>query len=155
MGLAQMIRDIFAATKSTQAYVQNEMFLFPAVTNLTVTLTAGGGNNTFGAWAPIVDSAATTFASIFAARAGFLDQCSASNFSVDSVPYIFEIGYGATPIVVARAWFISATAATGPLPYFIDLRSAQIPAGSTVVYRMMCATGAATILISFRYYFVV
>jgi hypothetical protein len=155
MGLAQLIKSIYTATKSTQAYVQNEMFLFPDVTNLTVTFTAGGANNTFGVWAPVADSAATTLASVFATRAGFLDQGATSNYSVDSATYSFEIGYGATPVVVARAWFISATAATGPLPYFIDLRSAQIPAGSTVVYRMMCSTGAATIVISFRYYFVV
>jgi len=155
MGLGTQVRNILTRAMEIQAFVQNETFLFPEATNITCTLAAGGGNNTWGAWVQIQDSNALLFSTRFAARAGFLSECALSNFSVDLSRYMFEIGWGAVPTVVARGMCISATAATGPLPYFVDLRSGQIPAGELIYYRMMCETGGATCLVGFRYYYVV
>jgi hypothetical protein len=152
MGLLDLAKDINISSKATQAYIANEMFIFPEATNLTCQFAANVLANNWSAWTTIVDSAATTLASRFT-RDAFLDQCSTDTYSADNNYYMLEIGYGATPTIAARSRFISATAATGPLPYFIDLRSAKIPAGSAMVYRLMCATGAATLRISFRYYF--
>jgi hypothetical protein len=154
MGLGPQLKEIFIRTKNIEGYIQNEMFLFPEATNITCTFIAGGAN-AWGAWAQIQDSNALLFSTRFATRSGFLAECALSNFSADLNRYMFEIGWGAVPTIVARGMCISATAATGPLPYFVDLRSAQIPRGELIYYRMMCETGGANCQVGFRYYFMV
>ena len=158
MGLASDIKQIFRLTKSTQAWVQNEMFVFPEGTNETCTLTAGAVNNTFGNWAVIANNLGVTLDSKFIAGpttvgSVFLDQCDVHSFSVDANVYILEIGYGAPQTVVCRARWLSTAAAIRPMAYQILLHSRHIPVGEALYYRMKCQTGLATCRTGFRYYF--
>jgi len=148
-----LLHEILNLTRRTQAYVANKMSIWPASTLLVCQFVSGALADAWGVWAQVTDTGANLLSTDFVTRAGFLDQACASNYTIDTNIYEFEIGWGAVPTVVARARFESATAATGPLPYFIDLRSEQIPAGQLIYYRMRDATGAGQINICFRYYF--
>jgi hypothetical protein len=127
---------------------ENEVFLFPNVSNVTVTFTAGGVANAFGAWVEIVDSLAVTFSSVFAAQAGHLSGMMVYQFSVANEIWIIEISYGAAHTIIARQNVRS------DWTYLLDLLSREVPAGETVYYRAMSETALATVLVNFRYFYV-
>jgi hypothetical protein len=128
-------------------YNENEVFLYPDMASATATLTAGGGADTFGDWAEIVDSGAVTLSSKFSADAGYISTIITRDYSAADKIYIIEIGYGALKTVVGRVKIRS------DWTYVRDLSSTRIPTGSTVYYRMRCETGGATLNADFRYYF--
>ena len=126
---------------------ENEVYLYPDAATKTVTLTAGDGVDTWGAWAEITDSGATTLSSKFAADSGYLREIMTHDYSeVDNI-YMIEIAYGAGKTIVGRSKIRS------DWTYVCELRSVVIPAGQTIYYRMQCETGNATLEADFRYYF--
>lgn len=129
----------------------HESFLFPEDSNETVTFTAGGTPNVFGAWAEIVDNNGVTFSSKFASNISHLSSLDIEDASVSDKIYVCEISYGDSKTVVSHhRWVIGTGKLTERKARF---RPLQIPAGETVYYRMMCETGGATSLVHFKYHF--
>ena len=124
---------------------------FPEDSDETVTFTAGGVANTFGAWAEIVDNHSATFSSKFAADAGHVSSILVEDASVTDKVYVFEISYGAAKTIIIRGRVLSA----GVLLDTVQQgrrRSLTIPAGETVYYRMKCETAGATARVALRYH---
>lgn len=129
----------------------HESFLFPEDSNETVTFTAGGTPNTFGAWTEIVDNNAVTFSSKLASNDGHLSTLDIEDASVSGKVYVCEISYGDSKTVVSRhRWVIGTGKQTERKGRF---RPLKIPAGETVYYRCKCETGGATSVLHFKYHF--
>ncbi len=124
-----------------------EIFVFPEVTNVTCTLTAGLVANTFGAWAEIVDSGAVTLSSKFATKPGYLGDVTLYTFSAADKMWLIELSYGAAKSILGRVMVRS------DWTYVMPIKSRKIPAGETVYYRLMCETGGATCKAAFRYFY--
>jgi len=125
---------------------ENVSYLYPEEVDATCTLTAGDGVDTFSAWAEIVDSEAHTLSSKFIADDGYLIEIMTHDYSAANEIYIIEIAYGDDKIVVGRARVRS------DWTYVRTLRSARIPEGEAVYYRMKAETALATLQADFRYY---
>ncbi|MBV6341221.1 hypothetical protein [Candidatus Magnetobacterium casense] len=127
---------------------ENEIFLYPGNVSSTVTLTAGVGVNTFGAWAEITGSDAITLSSCFTANSGYIREIMTHNYSAADKMYIIELSYGAAKTIIGRVKVRS------DWTYVMPLSSAPItPAGETVYYRMKSETSEATLQADFRYYY--
>jgi len=127
--------------------------IFPDDTNKTVTLTAGGVINTFGAWAPIVDNLAVELSTVFAAQPGYVVSAIVEDCSVTDKLYRAELAYGAARTVIGRSRFMKVLNKLN-VGHQMRIRSIQIPAGETVYYRLKCETALATAEAQFRYYLV-
>jgi len=126
--------------------------IYPADTNLTVTLTAHANANTWSAWAELTDSGATTFSSLLAAQ-----KCHITAFYVEELSdidtiYMMEIAYGAAKVQIAAGRFAGATKFQVP-PGNFRFWAPDIPAGETVYYRLKSASAVAdTAQIHLRYH---
>jgi len=125
---------------------------FPEDSNETVTFTAPGGNDTFGAWAEIVDNNAVTLSSKFATNSGHISTIQVEDASVKDKVFVLEISYGASNVIVMRGRFVAATVQLDTVQQG-RRRSLKIPAGETVYYRIKCETGGATARVALRYHF--
>ncbi len=134
-------------------YTHHVSDIFPDDTNKTVTLTAGGAINTFGAWAPVVDNLAVEFSTVFAAALGHMSAISIEDASIKDERYLLEISYGAARVVIARSRFMKVNIKVD-VNHKVFVRSEHIHAGETVYYRMKCETALATAEVHFRYYLV-
>jgi len=129
-------------------HTENEGFLFPAVTNVVVTLTAPATPNTWGAWAEIAGNDTVTFSSKFAASGGYVTQITGYEYSVADKLIIIELAYDDDGTdVVGRVMMRS------DFTWVLELNSAPIPAGSTIYYRMMSNQANETIKANFKYYY--
>ena len=128
----------------------HDSILFPEDTNETVTFTAGGAINTFGAWVEIVDNNAVTFSSKLTTHDGHISASSIESTDTNNKIYLFEVAYGAAKTVVVRHRFKSGVG----VETFQSWRqkTLKIPTGETVYYRMKCETALATCTIDFRYH---
>lgn len=124
-----------------------EVFLFPATTNVTITLTAGN-TNVFSAWAEVVDSTTVTLTSKFASKAGYInDMYIYDHSAVDKLDCI-ELSYGAAKTTLGRMMWHTSYKDT------VQIKSRRVPAGETIYYRMMCSgANGATAKIGFRYFY--
>lgn len=143
---------------STQAILHHlyiEMFheshLFPEDSDESVTFTAGGANNTFGAWAEIVDNNAVTLSSKFSTEDGHISSIKLISADTNDKVYIIELSHGANKNTITPYEFVSGTVLLPPIQQ-LRIRSQPIPAGEVIYYRMKCETGAATCRVSFRYH---
>lgn len=124
---------------------------FPEDSNETVTFTAGGVANTFGAWAEIVDNNAVTFSSKMANCHGHISGVLVEDASVNDKVYIFEIAYGTAKMVVVKGRALSATVLLSTVQQG-RRRSLKLLQGETVYYRMKCETAGATGRVALRYH---
>jgi hypothetical protein len=111
----------------------------------------------FSTWAEIVDSNGIKLSAASTAKPMFLDEIAVANYSAVAHYYIIEVAWGVAKTVVARDKVIAASWAAYPMPFFLSLRSAQIPAAELIYYRMMCEEVSplpATLEANFRYYFI-
>jgi len=132
---------------------QHESDIFPEDTDESVTFTAGGVANTFGAWAEIaVDVIGTTFSSKVATKQGHISGILIEDMSLKDKHYLLEIAYGDDKTNVLRHRFIAWDVKKLDAVNFMKIRAAAIPAGETVYYRMKCETALATCEISLRYH---
>jgi len=126
--------------------------IFPAVTNLTCTLTAHANANEWSAYTEIVDSAATTLSASFAACEGHITGMITESANEDATVYMVELSYGASHDVISEWRLVSGTnkvSSTGQS----SARGDHIPLGETVYARVMCATaGAKTLSVHFRHF---
>lgn len=126
--------------------------VFPAATNLTVTLTAHASADTWSTWAEIVDSGATTFSSIFAATPGHVTDLVIEETNQASTRYMVELAYGAGKNPVGAWRFISETNQVS-VAQITHSNGDLIPAGETLYYRCMCETASSkTALAYFKYF---
>lgn len=125
--------------------------LFPEDTNETVTFTAGGTNNIFGAWVEIVDNNAVTLSSKVASKDGHISGLSIESANTNGKIYLLEIAYGVAKTVVIRHRFETGAGAVKFESW--RQKTLKILAGETVYYRMKCETASATATISLRYHF--
>ena len=128
--------------------------IFPDATNLTCTLTAGGVANTYGNWAEIQDSGATTFSSKFAAIEGHISAIIVEECSRNDKVYMFELGLSHDGTNFTELSCFRFLSGTGNVPgvFQIRYRMPVIPAGVSLYYRMMCETAGATAEVHFRYH---
>jgi len=124
---------------------------FPEDSNETITLAAGGTNNTFGAWAEIVDNNAVTFSSKLVACSAHISNVIIENASVKDKIYILEISYGTAKTIVLRDRVLSATTLLSTVQQG-RRKSLGILGGETVYYRLKCETAGATLRVSLRYH---
>lgn len=145
--------DISTQVILHQLYIEmfHESHLFPEDSNETITFTAGGVNNTFSAWAEIVDNNAVTLSSKFATEDGHISSITLIDANTNDKVYIIELSYGASKIIITPYEFVSGTVLLPPIQQ-LRIRSQAIPTGETVYYRMKCETGGATCRVSFRYH---
>ena len=123
-----------------------EVYLFPAVTDITCTLTAGTPDD-WSAWTEIADSTAVTLSSKFAANAGYLSSLSIYTTSTSGKIFIVEVAYGDAKTIIARTNFHSAERAA-------PIKSRYIPAGETIYARVMCSgISGSTAKVGFRYFY--
>lgn len=126
--------------------------IFPVDTDETVIFTAGGTNHIWLAWTEIVDNNAVTFSSKLAACDGHISAVLVEDVDTIGKSYLYEIAYGASHTVIARARFAASDANKGNPIQEARIRADHIPAGETVYYRMKCETASATAQVSIRYH---
>jgi len=134
-------------------YTHHVSDIFPDDTNKTVTVTAGGVADTFGAWAPVVDNIPVEFSTVFAADPGHIASILVEDCSLTDVRYELEVSYGAARVIVARSRFMKVLNKLN-VAHQVRIRSFHVPAGETVYYRLKCETALATAEAHFRYYLV-
>ena len=124
-----------------------EVFLFPSVTNETITLTAGN-TNVWSNWVEVVDSTAVTLSSKFATANGYINDLYIYDHSAVDKLYCIGLAYGEAKTTLGRLmWHTSFKDA-------VQIKSRRVPAGSTIYYRMMCSgANGATAKVGFRYFF--
>jgi len=126
--------------------------IFPSNTNLTCTLTAAAGANTWSSWVELEDSGSNTMTTLFATYDGHISSMLVETISEKNTIYMAEVSYGSANTVVVRARFAGETKFQAPnvqnrfwAPVFA--------AGETVYYRMKTATAVAdTCTVHFRYH---
>ena len=126
--------------------------LFPVSSVNFVTFTAGNVNNTFGAWAEIVDDAANKLSAAFTTSQGHITGMLLEDLSVKDKRFLFEIAYGDDKTIVLRHRFLAGEVKKLNAVLFMRIRSVIIPEAQLLYYRMMCETADATCEISFRYH---
>lgn len=132
---------------------EHDSSIYPGDTGQVVTFTAGGEVNTFGSWAEIdVDGDGDTFSSKVASVGQHISGILIEDLDTSDKRYLMEIAYGDAKTLVLRHRFISGEVKKLEAVSFMRIRSAQIPAGETVYYRMKCETAGATCEISLRYH---
>jgi len=142
--LADLIQDIWD-------YCVHVSKIFPEDTDETVTITAGGTNNTFGDWAELADNNSVTLSSKFTAKSGYIVSILLEEADTKDVRYLLEIAYCATKTVVARSRFMKVNTKLN-VSHQMRIRSLKIPKGEIVYYRLKCETASATAEIQVRYY---
>jgi len=130
----------------------HDSHIFPEDTDETVIFTAGNVNHTWLAWTEIVDNNAVTLSSKVAATGMHISAILIEDVDTTGNTYMYEIGYGASHTVVARARFAASSANKGNPIQEARIRADHIPTGETVYYRMKCETASATAQISVRYH---
>ena len=140
----QKIHDIHEEASHVSA-------LFPEDTDETVTLTAGGGNNAFGAWAELVDNNAVKLSSKYDSRDMHISEISITSTDTNDKRWILEVSYGAAKVVHARLAFGSgnkfiATEQTG------HFKAPELPTDELIYWRMKCETAGAICTIVIRYH---
>jgi hypothetical protein len=127
---------------------ENISYLYPTSTVYDCTFTAGGTIDTFGDWAEIVDNTPVTPITLTSkfTTAGYLSEMTFREYSTPDKICIIEIAYGASKIQVA------AVKVRADFTWVLALRSARIPTGQTIYYRMKSEEASETAKVDFRYY---
>ena len=142
--LADLIEHIWV----TQTHVSA---IFPEDTDETVTVTAGDVNNTFGAWAELVDSGAVSLSSKFAANPGHIVAIHIEECSLKDIRYLLELAYGDDKTVIVRSRFMKVNVKVD-VGHQTRVRSLEVPAAEKIYYRLKCETADATAEIHLRYF---
>jgi len=133
-------------------------YLYPDLSSnidLTCTFTSGA-IDTFGTWAEITDSGATTMTSIVAANAIYISALRIRTMSETDVLYVIEIGYGAAveSVTVIDAHEFGSGNKKIDSDEQVRFRPPAIPKGQKVYYRMKTEdTLNATTTVEFRYHY--
>lgn len=139
------------AADKVDLYNSAEVYLFPATSDITCTLTAGA-TNVWSAWTEVTDSGATTLTSKFASDPGFISDIHAFLPSAASAGYNLELAYGDDKDTLGRIAFW--VPASGDIGYILPIKSRRVPAGETVYYRLQSTgAGGSTVQVRIRYFY--
>ena len=127
--------------------------IFPEDTDETVTVTAGGTNNVFGAWVELVDNNPVTLSSKFAAGDGHISAILVEETSRTDERYLLELSYGASKTIIGRSRFMKTTVFMD-VSHQTRITTAHIPVGETIYYRLKCETANGTAQLQLRYYLI-
>jgi len=136
---------------------QHRSMIFPDLSSniaLTCTFTSGVAD-TFGTWAEVTDSGATTFSSLLSAIDGHVSALRIRSLSADDKLYAIELGYGpdASTVTIFDAHEFGSGTKKIDSDQTVRFRSPKIPAGQRVYYRMKTEdTINATATIGLRYH---
>lgn len=132
--------------------VSHTSYVYPANTNLTVTLTALNTANSYSNWAEITDSGATTFSSLFAAASGHISSLIIETVSENTTIYMLQMAYGDSKTLILESRFAGSGKFQAPNVQN-RMWTLTFPAGETIYYRMKSATAVAdTCTIHLRYH---
>lgn len=149
------INSIYTDTDFLQVESEHLTYIFPSITNRTVTFTASATANTYSYWHEITDNNASTLTMRAASNILHLSAIQLENALTKDKKHMLEIGYGvgpATVIIVSRHRFISATNLLNTIEQ-PQIRSVSFPAGQKIFYRMMAEAGTASCDAMFRYHY--
>lgn len=140
------------AFEEIQDEQEHETYIYPEDSSRTCTLTTPAGDpNTFGEWAEITDSGATTLSSKVTSDT-HLTAIQIEDLTEDKVYYL-EIGYGDSKTNIFRHRFLKGKEKKTTLIAFVRIRARIIPAGEKVYYKMMCSQAEQPCEVSFRYHY--
>lgn len=146
------VKQLIGAQNSLGELFTHSTLIFPALTNLTCTLTAHSNANEWSAWGEVVDSGANPLSSVFAAKDGHVTGMITEEANQNDTEYMVQLAYGASKTPISSWRLISGTgkvSSTGQSA----ARGVHIPTGETVYARVMCATaGSKTLLVHFRHF---
>jgi len=131
-------------------YTHHVSGIFPEDSDELVTLTAGGTDNVFGAWAEITDGA-VTLSSKFAAKPGHIVAIIIEDVNQVDERYVLEISHGPSYVVIGRTRFMKSGVLVN-VEHSRRIRSHHITPGHLVYYRLKCETLGKTAIVQFRYY---
>ncbi len=151
IGEMPLLRSAMAMIEDMHVEFEHETHLFPEDTDETVTFTAGGTNNIFGAWVEIVDNNAVKLSSKFAAEDMHISDITITSAAAINKRWLLEMSWGAAKTPVARMAFGSGTANVPP-EQSQHIVSEKIPLGELIYYRMKCAQASAQATVSLQYY---
>ncbi len=151
IGVMRLLRNLLAQSDDLHAQAEHEEHLFPEDTDETVTITAGGTNNTFGAWAEIVDNNAVKLSSKYASEDMHLDHITITSADAINKRWILEMSWGAAKTPVARMAFGTGTKAVG-IEQAAHFAGEKIPLDELIYYRLKCEQADAAATIGIQYY---
>jgi len=135
------------AAAKVELFNSVEVFLFPEVTNVTITLTAGN-TNAWSDWAQAIASTTENLSNKFITSAGYINDMYIYDHSAVDKVYCIELSYGASKTTLGRIMWHTSYKDT------VQIKTRRVPAGETVYYRMMCSgANEATAKIGFRYFY--
>jgi len=146
-----MIKQITTNTEACTQLATHNTTIFPDSTELDCTLVAHATPNTWLAWTEIVDGAATTLSSKFAACDGHVTGMIAQIANTDNKIYQVKLSYGSAHTEISSWRIISKSSFVSPTGQSAA-RGVHIPAGETIYYSMKCETGGATLTVHLRYF---
>ncbi len=155
---AAVVNAVLAASTSEAVldtlllHNENVVYLYPENTTYDAVLTSGNGVDTWTAnWTEITDTHSTLRESIMANAGGhsycFLTEMTFREYHSPDIMSIIEIAYGDAHTVVGRV------KARSDFTYVFVLRSARIPVGQVIYYRMKSELALEHCTVDFRYYY--
>lgn len=135
-------------------YTNHTAAIFPEATNLDCVLTAHANANTWSTWTEIVDTTGTpvTLSSKFASNVGHITGMLVEDTSQADTRFMAEIAHSGSKTIVSRHRILTETNKLSTAQ-IAKVRGAEIPAGETIYYRLMCETaGSKTVTVHFRYF---
>lgn len=138
--------------------LRHRSYLFPDLSSnidLICTFTSGT-SDTFGAWAEIVDSGATTLTSIVANYVLHISGLQVRTASEADVLYVIELGYGpdAGNVTILDVHEFGSGTKQIDSDEQVRFRPIAIPLGQKVYYRMKTEnTAGATVTAVLRYHY--
>jgi len=131
---------------------ENLVYLYPEETTSDVIITSGNGVDTWTAnWTVVTDGVTSLSAKISANAAGatyvYLTEITCREYHTADIMSIIEISYGDAHTVVGRVKVRS------DFTYVLILKSAKIPVGQEIYYRMKSELALEHTTVDFRYYY--
>lgn len=147
------VADIKAGVEDIVLEHHHITHIFPEDTNETVTFTAGGTANIFGAWIEIEDNNGVKLSSKFTQKIGHISAVMIEDTSIKDKRYLIEVAYGSTKVFISRHRFVAGETTNLPAVQQIRVKAENIPAGEKLYYRMKCETAGETAELCIRYHY--
>lgn len=130
-------------------------YIFPATTDLICTLEAHASADTWSTWAEVEDSDQTPnkLSDLNGSQVLHISSFTVEWCSDTDKRYHIELAYGASYLPVAPLRLTSGDKNFLPPIQQMRIRTAGIPIGELIYYRLMCEAGGATCRVSFRYHY--
>ena len=139
--------------ESTGVEFHHESYLFPEGSNDFIKFYAGSPNNSFCNWTQVVSNSGVYYSDKFVGKEGHISGLMIEDVEAEDVRYVVEFGYGIAHTIISRHRFMSGATKKLSAIQQIRVRSSDIPANSTLYYRMKCENDSSWCEASFRYHY--